>query len=392
MEEKFTFSSKLKYISFALMAIGAVAMAIAFMGDPQRAWADLLVNNFYFLSLAIGASFFLAIQYIAQAGWSSAFKRIPESMTFYIPVGAIVMLILILGLKHIYPWINPEEHANFDEHDLHLIHHKAPWLNVPFFIGRMIIYLAVWTGMTFFLRKLSLKEDMVGGIEYFKKIEFYSKVYIFLLAFTFIGAAVDWIMSIDPTWFSTLFAIKSFVLSFYHGAATIILIAYLLNRNGHLQFMNKSHWHDFSKYIFFLSIMFGYMWYAQYFLIWFANIPEETMYYIKRREDFSQTFFYFNIILNFVIPFVIILPNVMARNKHVLAVIAVILLVGHYTDIYEMIMPGVTGKLQIGFIEIGSWLGFLGLFIFVVGTTLSKANLIPKNHPLLDESLHHHLH
>ena len=138
--------------------------------------------------------------------------------------------------------------------------------------------------------------------------------------------------------------------------------------------------------------MFGYMWYAQYFLIWFANIPEETMYYIKRREDFSQTFFMLNIILNFVIPFVVVLPNFMARNKHVLAVIAVILLIGHYTDIYEQIIPGVTGKLQIGFIEIGSWLGFLGLFIFVVATTLSKANLIPKNHPLLDESLHHHLH
>ena len=101
MEEKFTFSSKLKYLSFALMAIGIIAIAIAFMGDPQRAWADLLVNNFYFLSLAIGASFFIAIQYIAQAGWSSAFKRIPESMTFYIPLGAIVMLILILGLKQL---------------------------------------------------------------------------------------------------------------------------------------------------------------------------------------------------------------------------------------------------------------------------------------------------
>ena len=154
-------------------------------------------------------------------------------MTLYIPVGAIVMIILILGLKHIYPWINPEEHAKFDEHDLHLIQHKAPWLNLPFFIGRMIVYLAVWTGMTFFLRKLSLKEDMEGGIEYFKKIEFYSKVYIFLLAFTFIGASVDWIMSIDPTWFSTLFAIKNFVLSFYHGSAMIILIAYFLNKDGY---------------------------------------------------------------------------------------------------------------------------------------------------------------
>ena len=392
MEEKFTFSSKLKYFSFALMAIGIIALAIAFMGDPQRAWADLLLNNFYFLSLAIGASFFMAIQYIAQAGWSSGFKRIPESMTLYIPVGAIVMIILILGLKHIYPWINPEEHVKFDEHDLHLIHHKAAWLNLPFFIGRMIVYLAVWSGMTFFLRKLSLKEDLVGGIEYFKKIGFFSKVYIFLLAFTFIGALLDWIMSIDPTWFSTIFAVKSFVLSFYHGAASIILITYLLNRSGHLSFLNKSHWHDFSKYIFFLSIMYGYMWYSQYFLIWYANIPEETSYYIQRREDFSQTFFVLNIILNFVIPFVILVPNFMARNKHVLAVMAVVLLIGHYTDIYEMILPGVTGKLQIGFIEIGSWLGFLGLFIFVVGTTLSRANLIPKNHPLLDESLHHHLH
>ena len=392
MEEKFTFSSKLKYLSFALMLIGIIAIGIAFMGNPQRAWGGLLLNNFYFLSLAIGASFFLAIQYIAQAGWSSAFKRIPESMSTYIPIAGIIMIVLIFGLKYIYPWINPEAHPEFDAHDLHLIHHKEAYLNIPFFIIRLFIYFIVWTAMTFFLRKISLKEDMEGGLEYFKKSELYSKIYIFLLAFTFIGASVDWIMSIEPIWFSTLFAAKNFILSFYHGSAAIILITYLLNKKGYLSFLNKSHWHDFSKYLFFMSILFGYLWYAQYMLIWYANIPEETGYYISRREHFSDTLFILNIVLNWAIPFVVLVPNFMARNKHVLAVMAIVLLVGHYTDLYEQIMPGVTGNLQIGFIEIGSWLGFLGLFIFVVGRTLSKANLIPVNHPLLDESLNHHLH
>ena len=163
MEKKFEFTPRLRYITYALMAIGIIAVVVGFTSDPERGWANLLLNNFYFLSLAIGASFFLALQYITQSGWSSAFKRIPESMSAYIPVAAILMVILIFGMGSLYSWVNPSEHG-FDEHELHVLHHKSPYLNQPFFIVRLVLYFAVWIFMTKMLRRFSLKEDMEGGL------------------------------------------------------------------------------------------------------------------------------------------------------------------------------------------------------------------------------------
>ncbi len=392
MEEKISCSPKLKYASLAMILIGIIATILAFLGDSQRAWANLLLSNYYFLSIALGASFFLAIQYIAQAGWSAAFKRIPEAMSRYIPLAAIFMFVGLLGIKQIYPWINPEEAGIFNEHEFHLLHHKEAYLNVPFFIIRMVFYFMVWIFMTFYLRKLSVAEDRVGGLEYFKKSEYYSKVYIFLLAFTFIFASIDWIMSLEPIWFSTIFAAKNFMSSFYHGTAVIILIVILLHNKGYLSFMNKAHWHDFSKYLFMLSIFFGYFWYSQYMLLWYANIPEETSYYVLRREHFSQAHFVINLILNFAIPFVVLLPNFLARKKGILLAIVIILLIGHFVDLYEQIMPGATGEYKIGFTEIGIWLGFAGIFTLVTMRTLTKANIIPVNHPYLQESIQHSEH
>ncbi|RLD78250.1 MAG: hypothetical protein DRJ07_13470, partial [Bacteroidetes bacterium] len=248
MENRYTVSPKLKYTSFALMAIGVIALGIGFSTGADRAWANVLLNSYYFLSLAVGASFFLAIQYITQSGWSAMFKRIPEAMGTFIPVGAVILLLfLIFGSHSVYHWTHAEEVAK-DE----LLQHKAPYLNLTFMIIRYVLFVGSWVLLAAMLRKYSLREDEVGGLEYFKKSEFLSKIFIFVLAFTFTLATIDWVMSVNPHWFSTLFSAKNFMTAFFHGAATITLIAILLNRNGHLPEMNKYHLHDFSKYIFML--------------------------------------------------------------------------------------------------------------------------------------------
>lgn len=388
MEKQFKFEPKLRYATYALMGIGIIAIAIGFVSDPQRGWVNLLVNNFYFLSLAIGASFFLALQYITQAGWSSAFKRIPESMSAYIPFAAIIMILLLFGMNSIYVWINPESHG-FDEHSMHLIHHKSPYLNVPFFIVRLIFYFAVWIFMTRLLRKYSLKEDAVGGLENFKKSEFYSKIYIFTLALTFSLASFDWLMSIQPTWFSTIYSLKNFVSAFFHGSSIIVLIVLIMHHYGYFSFISNAHWADFSKYVFILSIMWAYFWFAQYLLIWYANIPEETNYYVMRLTGKWKIIFYLNFILNWSIPFLVLLPNYFARKKFILGIVICFLIIGQYIDIYEQIVPGTLGEVKIGLTEIGSFIGFAGLFIYIVLRTLSSASLIPEKHPLLNESLHH---
>jgi len=386
MDKKYTVSSNLKYATFGLMAIGAIAFGIGFFTDPHRAWANFLLNNYYFLSVAIGASFFLAIQYITQSGWSSMFQRVGQALGGYIPVAGAIMLLLFAGLHSLYHW----SHHDAVAHDA-ILQHKSVYLNVPFFIIRYFIYFGLWIFITMRLRKLSLKEDQEGGMENFVKSEYLSRVYIFVLGITFSAASVDWIMSVDAHWFSTLFALKNFVAAFHHGTAAIVLFILLLNKQGYFADLNKSHLHDFSKYLFMLSIMWGYFWFSQYFLIWFADMPEESIYYVTRIQDWKFMWF-LNLFLNWTAPFLLLMANNVAKSKLGLKIASIILLLGLWVDLYVQIMPGTGNHFSIGFIEIGAFLGFAGLFIFVVTNTLSKAPLIPVNHPYLEESEKHHTH
>jgi len=385
MEDRITLSGKFNVITLALALLGLGIMAYAFFVDPQRAWADFLLNNFYFLSLGIGAGFFFSLQYITQSGWSAGFKRIPEAVMMYIPVAAIFFVLLIFGIHSLYHW----SHADALADDAILVH-KSTYLNTTFFYVRLLIFFALWILMALLLRKASVKEDEVGGKKYFYKSEFLSKVFIFIIAITFSLASFDWIMSIDPHWYSALFALKNFVAAFYHGSAIIILIILLLNGKGYFPFLNKSHLHDFGRYIFMLSILYGYFWFSQFMLIWYGNIPEETIYYVVRVHDGWKYLFYADIILNWAIPFFILLPVASSRSKAFIIPVIIILIVGQYIDLYLQIMPGTTHTLQIGFIEIGSFIGFGSLFTFIIGRSLAAAPLVARNHPYLKESMNHH--
>ncbi len=385
MKDKVNLSAAFKIVSGIFILVGLLASIVGFSQDPERAWSSYLLNNYYFLMLALGAAFFVALQYITQSGWSAAFKRVGEAMSGYIPVAAFFFLLLIFGMNSLYEWSHTEALAH-DE----LIAHKSPYLNVPFFYIRMILFFALWIIMVRLVRKVSLKEDEAGGMDWFYKSEHYSKIFIFILSLTMTLSAIDWVMSIDVHWFSTLFALKNFVGAFYHGTAILILIVLILNGRGYFEFLNGYHLHDFSRYIFMLAIVWGYFWFAQFMLIWFGNIPEETVYYVTRWESGWKTLFFAEIILNWFIPFIVLLPTRTSRSKPVIMSMLIVLIAGHYVDLYMQIIPGTTGVLQFGFIELGSFIGFAGLFALVTGFWLSKASLIPKNHPYLGESLEHH--
>ncbi|MHC1707000.1 MAG: hypothetical protein AB9842_05700 [Bacteroidales bacterium] len=386
MDTKINLSSGFKITCYILIVIGIVSLGFGFFTAPQQTWANILLNNYYFLALSIGAGFFLALQYISQSGWSAMFKRVPEAMGFFIPIAGIIMLLMYFGMPSLYHWA----HAGAADHDA-LIQHKQPFLNIPFFFIRVVIYFILWTLMSTYLRKLSLKEDMEGGTAYFEKSEYYSKVYIFILALTFSLASFDWIMSIDVHWYSALFALKNFVTSFYHGVAVLVLIIILLNERGYFPHMNESHLVDFSRYLFMLSIVWGYFWFSQFMLIWYANIPEETIYYARQFRGGYNYLFYINVAVNWFLPFILLLAKKMDKNRTVVKWVSIILVVGLWIDLYTQIYPGVVGPPKFGIIEIGGWLGFAGLFILVTTLALSKANLIPKNHPYLEESIYHHV-
>jgi len=387
MDTRFTLSPRFTYIAYGCIVAGMLAMAYGFYASADRAWANLLLNNFYFLSLAIGASFFLALQYITQSGWSAMFRRVPEAMGAYLPFAAILMLLIYFGMHNLYEWSRPEAVANDP-----LLQHKAPYLNVYFFFIRMAIFFAAWIIMTRLIRKVSLQEDQFGGMKYLEKNEMNSKIFIFILAITFSMASFDYIMSIEAHWVSTIFAVKNFVAAFYHGTAIIVLIVILLNEKGYFKELNESHLLDFSRYLFMLSIVWGYMFFAQFMLIWFANIPEETVYYAERWNNGWKVLFYVNIIINWFVPFTVLLSQKMDKNRTVVKLICFLLIFGQWIDLYDQIMPAITGAPKFGIIEIGAFIGSAGLFALVIGKTLAKADLIPKNHPYLEESLYHHIH
>jgi len=384
MEDRLIVQKNFKYLMFGFMGIGIISLGAGFLTDPHRAWANYLLNNYYFVSLAIGAAFFGAIQYITQSGWSSAFKRIPEAMASYVPVAAVFFLMMYFGMHSIFHW----SEAGITETDK-LLAHKAPYLNIPFFFIRIVLFFGLWTLMIKLLRRMSLKEDEEGGMEYFYQSEKYSKILIFIVAVSFTLFGVDMIMSLEPHWFSALFAAKSFIAAFLHASTVIALIVIILHRIGHLPMLNRSHLHDFSRYIFMLAIIWGYFNFAEFMLIWYGNIPEETVFYVKRSEGVFGVLFFANIILNWFIPFLFLMPRMTSRSKVFMLPVIVLMMIGQYTELYYYIWPAVVHEAKFGLFEIGTYLGFLGLFAYVVSNTLSKANLVPKNHPYLEESLYH---
>ena len=385
INEKFIASKNLKYITYGLIAIGVISFVVGFFTDTTRTWANYLLNNFYFVSIAVGAAFFLSIQYIAQAGWSAAFKRIPEAMSAYIPFAAGFFILLVFGVHYLYEWSHEEAVATD-----HLIEHKSVYLNLPFLMLRIVIYFGLWILMTKLLRRVSLKEDMEGGLAHFYKSEHLSKIFIFIVAITFSAFSVDMLMSLEVHWFSTLYAAKMFISAFLHGSAVITLIVILLHKYGHLKMLNRSHLHDFTRYMFMLCIMWGYFTFSQFMIIWYGNIPEETAFYVHRWHGTYQVLFFVSIFLNWFVPFLFLMPRKSSRSKLVMVPVIVLLLIGQYVELYYDIWPATVSDAKFGLLEVGAFIGFLGLFILVVITYLEKANLVPKNHPYLEESIHHH--
>jgi hypothetical protein len=385
MEDRIKLSRIYIIVSLIMVVVGIVALVMAFRADPTRGWANLLLNNVYFVSLAAGALLFVSIQRVTHSGWSAGFIRVPEAMAAYLPVAGILFLVMIFGAHSLYHW----SHEDAVAHDA-LLAHKSPYLNLPFWTARLVLYFVLWILMFVIIRRLSLKEDREGGLEIFRKLEHRSKVFIFIVIITFTFAMIDWVMSIDAHWYSTIFAIKNFVAAFHHAAIIITFIVLLMHIRGHFPFLNKSHLGDFSRYIFMLCIIWGYFWFAEFMLIWYANIPEETAYFIPRAQGEWQFFFFANIAINWFLPFVLLMPKATARNKTVLKIVIPFLIVGQFIDLYIQIFPGTVGEKVLGFQEIGSFLGFAGLFMLVTGWALGRAGLYPSRHPYLEECKNHH--
>jgi len=355
----------------------------------NKPWAALYVAAFFFFMISLGVLAFYALQYASQAGWSPVLFRVMESITAYLLPGGIIMFVLLLlsGLhfNHLFTWMDPEVVAH-DE----LIQNKSVYLDLPFLLIRAAFYLIGWNVFRYLLRRNSLRMDEATDNRWFKQNFKLSAGFLVFFLITESMMSWDWIMSFDPHWFSTLFGWYVFASLIVSGITVIALVTIYLKSRGYLENVNDSHIHDLAKYMFGFSIFWTYLWFSQFMLIWYANIPEEVTYFVTRIEDYNLPFFGM-VIMNFVFPILILMNSDFKRTNLFVIMGGIIILLGHYLDIFVMVMPATVGESWfIGISEISALLLFAGLFIFVVFSALTKAPLLPKGNPFIKESKHFH--
>jgi hypothetical protein len=355
----------------------------------NKPWAALYVAAFFFFMISLGVLAFYGIQRAAQAGWSPVLYRVMEGITGYLlPGGIIVIVILALSgmhFNHLFIWMDPEIVA----HDK-LIAGKTGFLNLPFFLSRAVFFLTGWSLYRYFSRKFSLAQDEANDISNHKKNFRISAAFLVFYIVTESIMSWDWIMSIDPHWFSTLFGWYVFASMFVSGITAIALITIYLKSKGYLEFVNDSHIHDLGKFMFGISVFWTYLWFSQFMLIWYSNIPEEVTYFMTRIEDYNLPFFGM-VVMNFIFPLLILMNSDYKRINYFIVMAGIVIILGHYMDVFNMIMPSAVGdQWFIGAAEIGGFLFFLGLFIFVVFKELTKAPLLAKGDPYMGESERFH--
>jgi len=369
----------------ALVAIGALLTLAGVLVEPQRTWSSLLLGAFFALCLGLGGLLFVAFAYVTKAGWSVAVRRVPEAMAATLPVGMACMLIALLGMPWLYEWSRPEA-----AHD-HLLHEKAAWLNVPFFTARTIFYMVIWLGFAGLILRMSRRQDQKDDISFTRRNVVLSTVFLIVFAFTFSAASFDWIMSLEPHWFSTVFALYHITGMFLAALAAITVALIVLRRLGPFRnILHPEHLHDIGRLTIGFCMFWGYLWFSQHMLIWYSNIPEETAYYVGRQSGAWEPIFLLNVFVNWLVPFLALLSRPSKRSETVMLNVALLLLAGRWLDLYVGILPAAMPDPAFGIFEIGPVVAVLSLTVLAFFRAFRSAQPVPVHDPYLVESLHHH--
>jgi Ni/Fe-hydrogenase subunit HybB-like protein len=412
IREQFVIPRRYNTISLALIVIGLLAIIGLYIthgskSDPQeqaRFWGSLLQNSVYFLLVTNAAMFFICATTLAWAGFPMTFRRATEAISACVPVLGVVCGIILIAIcfngNHIlYHWTDSNTVAN-DE----ALQWKSGFLNKGFFITATILTIVAWSAIGWKMRRLSRSLDekplqtIEEGKRYIWKGTVWSAIFIVVFALTVMSSIPWlWLMSIDAHWFSTMYSWYTFASTFVAGLALITLFVIYLKNNDYLELTNQEHLHDLGKFMFAFSIFWTYLWFSQFMLIWYANIPEETTYFKPRTQGIYSGVFWLMFMINFLAPLLILMTRGSKRNYATLTFMSVLILFGHWLDFFQMVFPGGLSDpkteethMPTMLWDFGVGLGFVGLIMFVTARALSKAPLIAKNHPFIKESIIHH--
>lgn len=411
MNHSFELPGSYKKWTMGLIGVGLVALIYGFIAyhplshaehgqnpESTRFWAVLLQNCTFWLLIVNASMFFIGVTTLAMGGWQVALRRVPEAISSVVPVlGIITFLILMAivwgGRDDIYHWVNAEEVAK-DK----ILNGKKGFLNPVFYTVFSAITIFLWYFLGQKLRSLSLESDKDGAMDFetgdkwVKKNILYASLFIVVFGLS-VGSTIPWlwIMSIDAHWYSTMFSWYTFASTFVSGMSLIALFIVFLKNRGQLEYVTDEHLHDIGKFMFAFSVFWTYLWFSQYMLIWYANIPEETGYFKIRVQGPFRGIFFLNLILNFLCPFLILMKKSSKRNYTLITFMAILIIFGHWIDFWQMVMPGtLQANAELTLFDFGVAALFVGIIMWRVGVYFTSHPLTAKNHPFLKESMIHH--
>jgi hypothetical protein len=387
MEETQKYYSQKKYFSKKVLVVGIIGILLAAFGfviNQKHFFHTYLVAYVFWATLMLGALFFTMLHHVSGAVWSIVLRRLLENIMSTVPILAILFIPIIFGMHDLYHWTHEEAVAGDA-----LLQKKAAYLNTPFFVIRTVVYLSIWFLLSRLLFKTSLAQDSEFQPDQIKKMRKISAPGIVIFALTITFAAFDWLMSLDPHWYSTIFGLYIFAGSFLSVLAFLVIIATALRKKKVLSdIITIEHYHDLGKFLFGFTIFWGYMAFSQYFLIWYGNIPEETIWFRHRWEG---TWKYITMVLvfgHFLIPFLMLMLRAVKRNLNLLRIISYWILFMHFLDLYWLVMPNLYEHgFHISWIDFATFLGLGGIFLWYFWSQYFSAALVPVNDPHLKDSI-----
>ncbi|MFQ5739219.1 MAG: hypothetical protein ACE5JX_09400 [Acidobacteriota bacterium] len=375
--------SRLPLVAAGVGLLGVLISVLLGLGSKQLVWASYLISCLFFLSLGLGSLFFVLVQFASRAGWSVVVRRLAEHAMGTLPLVAILTVPLCLGLHELYPWSRGEVLAQDA-----LLGHRAVYLNSSFFFLRSLIYLLSWTIIAWWFRSQSLRQDLSGGGGVTRRLQAASGPALVWFGLTVTFAAFDWIMSLDPHWYSTIFGVYFFSGCVVAGLAFLVLVIVVLQQQGFLiRAVTFEHLHDLGKLLFGFTVFWAYIAFSQFLLIWYANLPEETEWYACLLENGWEPVTVLLVLGHFVVPFFFLLPRDIKRRRSTLLAAAIWLLVMHYLDLYWLVMPNFHPGSLPGLGDLATLVAVGGLFTSWLSMLLRRGALVPMRDPRLQESL-----